>query len=111
VTNTGSRAGDEVLQLYVRRPRASVTRPVLELKSFARVGLQPRESRTVTFDVPAGQLGFYDRELSYVVEPGVLDLFVGTSSEALLPAGSVTIVPDPSGRPPVKAFDGSVTID
>jgi beta-glucosidase len=111
VTNTGGRAGDEVLQLYVRRPRASVTRPVLELKSFARVGLEPRESRTVTFDIPAGQLGFYDRELSYVVEPGVLDLFVGTSSEALLPAGSVTIVPDPSGRPPVKAFDGSVTID
>jgi beta-glucosidase len=111
VTNTGSRAGDEVVQLYVRRPQASVTRPVLELKSFARVGLEPRQSRTVTFDVPAGQLGFYDRELSYVVEPGVLDLFVGTSSDALLPAGSVTIVPDPSGRPPVKAFDGSVTID
>jgi len=109
VTNTGDRAGDEVVQLYVRRPRASVTRPVLELKGFIRIGLEPGRSRTVIFDVPAGQLGFYDRELSYVVEPGVIDLFCGTSSDDLVPAGSVTVVPDPSGRPPVKAFDGSAT--
>jgi beta-glucosidase len=108
VANTGGRAGDEVVQLYARRPRASVTRPVLELVGFVRVGLGPGERRTVAFEVPAGQLGFYDRELAYVVEPGVVELLVGTSSEDLVPAGSVAIVPDPSGQPPVKAFSGSV---
>jgi beta-glucosidase len=110
ISNTGARAGDEVLQLYIRRPRASVTRPVLELKGFARVGLEAGASRIVAFEVPAGQLGFYDRELSYVVEPGAIEVFVGTSSEDLHPAGTVTIVPAPSGQPPVKAFDGSVAI-
>jgi beta-glucosidase len=110
VTNTGSCAGDEVVQLYARRPRASVTRPVLELLGFARVGLEVGQRRTVTFEVPAGQLGFYDRELAYVVEPGVVELFAGTSSEDLVAAGAVTIVPDPAGRPPVKAFSGSVRV-
>jgi len=98
-----------VVQLYVRRGRASVTRPVLELKSFVRVPLAAGASKTVTFWVPLGQVGFYDRDLAYVVEPGVLDLFVGTSSRDLTPAGSVTIVADP-GQAPRKAFDGSVTI-
>ena len=79
------------MQLYVRDPQASVTRPVLELKSFARVELDPGESRTVTFRVPVAQLGFYDRELSYVVEPGAIEVFVGRSSVDLVEAGSVTV--------------------
>ena len=110
VANTGDRAGDEVVQLYVRDPVASVTRPVLELASFARVELAAGEARTVTFVTPVGQLGFYDRQLAYVVEPGRLDLFVGTSSADLVEAGHVTVVADPTGRPPGKAYDGSVTI-
>jgi beta-glucosidase len=110
VTNTGDRAGDEVVQLYLRQPRASLTRPVLELKGFVRVGLAAGEARTVAFEVPAAQVGFHGHDLSYVVEPGVLEVLVGPSSRELVEAGSVTIVPDPSGRPPVKAFDGSVTI-
>jgi beta-glucosidase len=110
VANTGDRAGDEVVQLYARRSRASVTRPVLELKGFARVELEPGERRTVTFEVPAGQLGFYDRLLAFVVEPGEVELLVGTSAAEPLLAGAVRIVPDPSGAPPVKAFDGSVSV-
>jgi beta-glucosidase len=110
VTNTGDRAGDEVVQLYVRRRQASLTRPVLELKSFVRVELAAGEARTVTFHVPAGQVGFYDRDLAYVVEPGAVDVLVGSSSRDLVQAGSVAIVPDPSGQAPAKAFDGSVTI-
>jgi beta-glucosidase len=108
--NTGDRAGDEVVQLYVRDPRASVTRPVLELKSFARLALAPSESRTVTFRVPVAQLGFYDRELAYVVEPGVIEVFVGRSSDDLARAGRVTIAEGPSAERPPKAFDGSVSI-
>jgi beta-glucosidase len=110
VTNTGRRAGDEVVQLYVRDPEASVTRPVLELKSFVRVGLAPGESRTVTFETPVGQLGFYDRGLDHTVEPGRVDVFVGTSSAELVEAGPVTVTADPGGLPPGKVYDGSVII-
>jgi beta-glucosidase len=108
--NTGDRAGDEIVQLYVRDPRASVTRPVLELKSFARVELEPGESKTVTFRVPVAQLGFYDQELSYVVEPGVIEVFVGRSSDEVVEAGRVTVTEHPSEEPPAKAFDGSVSV-
>ncbi|HEX7524825.1 MAG TPA: glycoside hydrolase family 3 N-terminal domain-containing protein [Gaiellaceae bacterium] len=111
VTNTGDRAGDEVAQLYVRRRHASVTRPVLELKSFVRVELAAGDSRRVTFDVPVAQLGFHGRDLDYVVEPGVVELLVGTSSAELVRAGSVTIVADASVEPPAKAFDGWVTVE
>jgi beta-xylosidase len=111
VANTGERDGDEVVQLYVRDPHATVTRPVLELKGFVRVELARAESRRVTFDVPVGQLGFHGRRLDYVVEPGVLELFVGTSSAELVPAGSVTVAADSAPAPPEKVFDGWVTVE
>ena len=63
VTNTGDRSGDEVVQLYIRDPQASITRPVLELKSFVRVALDPGESSGSRSTCPSAQLGFYDREL------------------------------------------------
>jgi beta-glucosidase len=108
VSNTGDRDGDEVVQLYVRDPRATVTRPVLELKGFVRVSLGAGETATVTFETPVGQLGFYDRDLAYVVEPGEIEIFVGTSSADLVAAGTVRVTAD--GSPPAKAFEGSVTI-
>jgi beta-glucosidase len=111
VANTGDRAGDEVVQLYVRDPQASVTRPVLELKSFIRVELAAGDSRRVTFDVPVAQIGFHGADLDYVVEPGLIELFVGTSSDDVVHAGSVTITADASAGPPVKAFDGWVTLE
>ncbi len=110
VSNTGERDGDEVVQLYVRDPHASVTRPVLELKGFVRLELSGGTSRRVTFDVPVGQLGFHGRGLEYVVEPGVLELFVGTSSADLVRAGSVTVAAD-AASPPEKVFDGWVTVE
>jgi beta-xylosidase len=109
VSNTGSRDGDEVVQLYLRDPRASVTRPVLELKGFVRVPLGVGEARRITFTTPVGQLGFHDRNLDYVVESGEIEVFVGTSSADLVAVGSVRVVADPDG-PPVKAFDGRVTV-
>jgi beta-glucosidase len=110
IANTGVRAGGEVVQLYVRDPRASVTRPVLELKSFKRVELDPGETRTLTFHVPVGQIGFYDRDLVYVVEPGVLELFVGTSAVDLIAAGTANVVEDADAPVPRKLFDGSVSV-
>ncbi len=110
VANTGGREGDEVVQLYIRDPQASITRPELELKSFVRVALEAGESKRVTFHVPVAQLGFYDRELSYVVEPGTIELYVGRSSIDLLTAGAVTVVQGQTSAQTAKAFDGSVTV-
>ncbi|MGA7730945.1 MAG: glycoside hydrolase family 3 C-terminal domain-containing protein, partial [Chloroflexia bacterium] len=80
VRNTGKRAGDEVVQLYVRDLVASVTRPVKELKGFQRVTLQPGEERRVRFEVPVRDLGFTGLDLSYVVEPGAFKLWIGPDS-------------------------------
>lgn len=109
VTNTGDRVGDEVVQLYTRDTHASVTRPERELKSFLRLTLEPGESRRITFRVPVAQLGFYGRDLRYVVEPGAFEVFAGTSSADTVAAGSVTVVA--SGQQPAKAFHGSVAVD
>ena len=103
VTNTGSVAGDEVVQLYVSDTGASVTRPVIELKSFVRVSLDPCQTRRVRFEVPVAQLGFYDASMDYVVEPGPIDIHIGTSSADRFCAGTVTVT---DGGPVDKAFDG-----
>ncbi len=80
VVNTGERAGDEVVQLYVRDKVSSVTRPVKELKGFERVTLAPGERRTVSFTVGTEQLRFFDRRMERVVEPGEFEIMVGTDS-------------------------------
>jgi beta-glucosidase len=80
VTNTGARAGDEVVQLYVRDLVSSVTRPVKELVAFERIHLAPGESGTVRFDIGPRQLSFLDREMERVVEPGEFELMVGPDS-------------------------------
>jgi beta-glucosidase len=80
VSNTGSRAGDEVVQLYVRDVVSSVTRPVKELRGFQRVSLAPGEKKTVTFTVGPRELSLIDQHMQRVVEPGRFELMVGTSS-------------------------------
>ena len=80
VENTGRRAGDEVVQLYIRDVVASMTRPVKELKGFQRVTLQPGEKRRVEFVLGPEHLGFWNREMRYVVEPGEFRVMVGASS-------------------------------
>jgi beta-glucosidase len=81
VENVGRRSGDEVVQLYLRDVAASVTRPVRELKGFQRVTLGPGERRTLRFALASEHLGFLDRELKWVVEPGLFRIRVATSSE------------------------------
>lgn len=80
VTNTGSREGTEVVQLYIRDNISSATRPVKELKDFARVSLKPGESRTVEFDITPDKLAFFDRNMKYTVEPGEFTVMMGSSS-------------------------------
>jgi beta-glucosidase len=80
VENSGKRAGDEVVQLYIRDVAASVTRPVKELKGFQRVTLRAGEKRRLEFTLTPQLLGFYNRDMHFVVEPGEFKLMVGTSS-------------------------------
>jgi beta-glucosidase len=80
VTNSGERAGVEVVQLYVRDLVGSVTRPVRELKAFQRIELQPGQSRDVTFTLNAADLAFYTASGRWEAEPGEFRVFVGTNS-------------------------------
>jgi beta-glucosidase len=81
VTNTGARAGTEVVQLYVRDLVASVTRPVRELKGFERVSLEPGETREVRFSVPLQRLGFTGLDMQYRVEPGEFGVWIGPDAQ------------------------------
>ncbi|WP_448661418.1 glycoside hydrolase family 3 N-terminal domain-containing protein [Sphingomonas sp. CJ20] len=83
VANTGSRAGDEVVQLYVHDDEASVTRPVIELKRFQRVTLQPGEKKTVTFELTPRDLSLYNVDMKRVVEPGTFTISAGPDSTRL----------------------------
>jgi beta-glucosidase len=87
VTNTGTRAGDEVVQLYVRAEVSRATRPVMELKGFRRITLAPGERRTVTFEVGPEQLSYHGPEMKRVVEPGRFQVMVGGSSDAVKSVG------------------------
>jgi beta-glucosidase len=80
VTNTGKRAGDEIVQLYIHDLVSSVTRPVMELKDFKRVSLDAGESKTVEFLVTPDKLAFFDLNMKRIVEPGWFEIMVGTSS-------------------------------
>jgi beta-glucosidase len=86
VENVGKRAGDEVVQLYIRDLAASVTRPVKELKGFQRVTLAVGEKKRLEFSLGPRELGFYNRAMNFVVEPGEFKVMVGSNSEELIEA-------------------------
>jgi len=82
VENTGKRAGDEVVQLYVHDVECSVKRPSKELRGFERVALRPGQKKTVAFTLAGEKLSFWDvKTHGFVVEPGAFDVLVGSSSE------------------------------
>ena len=81
VTNTGTCAGDEIAQLYIRDEVSSVTRPVKELKGFHRIPLEKGETNTVSFTITSEELQFYDANMDRVVEPGAFNLMIGGSSQ------------------------------
>ncbi len=80
VTNTGARAGSEVVQMYIRDLVSSVTRPVKELKGFRRVDLEPGQTAAVRFEITPESLAFWDVNMKYRVEPGDFEIMVGNSS-------------------------------
>lgn len=80
VTNTGKYAGEEVVQLYIGDPVASISRPVKELKNFRKISLAPGESREVAFSITPEALKFYNSRLAYDWEPGLFHIFIGGNS-------------------------------
>jgi beta-glucosidase len=80
IKNAGSMEGDEIVQLYIRDAVSSVTRPVKELKGFARISLKPGETRLVSFEITPDKLAFHNIDMKYMVEPGLFEIMVGPSS-------------------------------
>ena len=92
VMNAGSLKGDEVVQLYTRDNIASVPRPVKELKGYTRLRLLPGETRSITFHLPVDQLAFYDSDLELVLEAGMINVMVGSSSDDIRLTGEFEII-------------------
>ncbi|KRE00368.1 hypothetical protein ASE63_09910 [Bosea sp. Root381] len=86
VTNAGSRDGQEVVQLYIRQPVASRSRPMRELKGFDKVSLRAGETRAVRFRLEASRLGAHDEEGRYIVDPGEVEIYLGGSSQSSVSA-------------------------
>jgi beta-glucosidase len=91
ITNTGTRAGDEVAQLYVRDVLASVARPVMELKGFERVSLVPGQPLRATFHLGPDELRMLDRDMKWIVEPGTFRVMVGASSKDIRLRGELVV--------------------
>jgi beta-glucosidase len=92
VQNTGARAGDDVVQLYIHDPVASISQPVRRLRGFQRVTLKPGKKQTITFTLDKSDFGFYDNSGRFVVEPGQIDVYAGDSSTAAM-TQSFTVTP------------------
>ncbi|MBO9341703.1 MAG: glycoside hydrolase family 3 C-terminal domain-containing protein [Roseiflexus sp.] len=110
VINTGTRAGDEVVQVYTRTEGASVTRPVKELRGFQRVHLAPGERKRVTFMVPVELFAWYDAAMQRVVEPVAIQVMVGNSSAHLPLRATLTLTGDRRVIAQRRAWVGRVTV-
>lgn len=104
IKNTGDCAGTEIVQLYLRDEYASMVRPVKELAGFARVALQPGETKEVTFRVNPSQMAFLDRSNRWKIEQGEITVQIGASSEDIRLSGSFTIVSNQYLRSPERKF-------
>lgn len=94
VTNTGARAGDEIVELYVAVPESAVMRAPKELRAFARVALEPGETKTVDFTIRAADLAFWDEATAaFAVEPTTYEVWVGPSSRDLPLSATFTVAP------------------
>ena len=92
VTNSGSRAGDEVVQLYTRQLVTSVTTYEKNLRGFERIHLNPGETKTVSFTLRRDDLALWDRQMHFVVEPGKFKVMIGSGSEDIRQTGEFEVV-------------------
>jgi beta-glucosidase len=91
VRNSGTRRGEEVVQLYIHDPVASVTRPLMELKGFKRISLEPGEKTTISFVLKPDDMSFLDANLKRTVEPGTFEVMIGSSSDDIRQRGNFTV--------------------
>jgi beta-glucosidase len=110
VANVGAVTGDEVVQLYFHDRESIITRPVKQLVGFKRVTLEPDASSTVTFIVKMSQLGFYNRAMQFVVEPGNMDVMIGNSSADVHLKGEFEIVGDIAEVMGKRSFSADVSV-
>ena len=110
ITNTGQKEGDEVIQLYTRHHEAGVTRPVKELRGFKRITLKPDETKTVEFTLYANQLGYLDKSMRFVLEPGKLELMLGNSSENIALRKHIRITGEVTELADKKVFFSDVRV-
>ena len=104
VTNTGNRAADEVVQLYMRDPVATIARPKLELRGFERIALAAGETKTITFTLTPGQAAIYRPGKGWNIEPGQLDFMIGASAADIRGKVSVTIEHGAPSNAPASAI-------
>jgi beta-glucosidase len=110
VENTGSMQADEVVQLYIRDPIASIARPVQELRGFQRIALAPGKKKRVTFSLGPEQFAFFDTRGRWTVEPGRIDFMIGASSTDLRERGAFEIARAGQGAAPAAAIATPVTV-
>ena len=91
IKNTGSKAGEEVVQLYINDVFAKITRPVKELRGFKRIALEPSETKKVEFELPTEALGFYDKDMKFTIEPGIFKVMIGRSSKDIVLEGKFEV--------------------
>jgi beta-glucosidase len=111
LTNTGSVAGTEIVQLYLADPHASMSRPVKELQGFARVSLEPGESKRVTFTAAPSQMAFLDEDGKWMIEAGQIDVEVGASSEDIRLSSAFRIIRTQCIAGRDRAFCAKVSIE
>jgi beta-glucosidase len=110
VQNTGGVASDEVVQLYVRDPVATIARPVLELRGFKRIELAAGAAKRVTFSLTPDQLAFWSPRGQWLIEAGRIDFWIGASSADLRANGSFDITKTHMGTAPAAALPTRVTV-
>jgi beta-glucosidase len=110
VRNSGNRAGDEVVQLYVHNNDASVKQPKEQLQGFERISLNPGETKSVSFSLPAEQLAFWDTTRgAFVLNPGAFDVMIGSASDDIRMKGSFQVTKAgqwPGGELTTRVADG-----
>ena len=110
VTNSGARAGDEVVQLYMRDPVASVSRPVKQLRGYARVHLQPGETRRVIFTLDPAQFALWSLDDAWLIEAGRIELMAGAASDDIRARGEFTIIGSAPGTIAPAAIPTRVSV-
>lgn len=111
VKNIGKISGDEIVQLYVNDKVSSVTRPVKELKGFAKVHLEPNEQKHITFEMPTDLLAFYDSKMKLFVEAGEFEIMIGSSSEDIRLRGTIELTENVRVSKKQKKFFSNVKVE